>query len=171
MGTVPLDFEGFCHESYVPLIRTLTLYCGDPEVARDLAQEALARTYASWRRVRQMAYPRLWLNRVAINLANSRFRRLKAEHRALEMERTRSGRFHVDPDPAMAVVIRRALATLSPRQRAAVILRFFDDLSVEETAELMNCGPGTVKKLTKRALDGLREQLGSEFRVEVSDGA
>ena len=171
MGSVPLEFEGFCHESYVPLIRTLTLYCGDPEVARDLAQDALARTYASWRRVREMTYPRLWVNRVAINLANSRFRRMKAERRALEAERTRVVRHHADPDPVTAVLVRRALATLPPRQRAAVILRFFDDLSVEETAELMNCGAGTVKKLTKRALDGLREQLGREFPVEVGDGA
>jgi DNA-directed RNA polymerase specialized sigma24 family protein len=62
-----------------------------------------------------MAYPRLWLNRVAINLANSRFRRLRAERRALELEKGRAGHFHVEPDPVTAVAVRRALAALTPR--------------------------------------------------------
>lgn len=168
MPAVPLDFEGFCHEHYVPLIRLLTLYCGDPEVSRDLAQEALARTYAAWPRVHRMEYPDRWVNRVAINLANSHFRRGRSERKALLSQASRAIRLS-DPDVAGAVTIRLALATLSHRQRAAVILRFFSDLSVDETARLMECSAGTVKKLTARGLHGLRDTLGEGIDVEVRD--
>ena len=168
MPSVPLDFEGFCHEHYVPLIRLLTLYCGDPEVSRDLAQEALARTYAAWPRVRSMEHPGRWVNRVASNLANSHFRRRGSERKALLSEASRALR-RADPDVAGAVTVRLALATLSHRQRAAVILRFFNDLSVEDTARLMSCSAGTVKKLTARGLQGLREALGEDVDVEVRD--
>ncbi|MGI8699694.1 MAG: sigma factor [Nocardioidaceae bacterium] len=54
----------------------LRLYCGDPEVARDLAQEALTRAWVHWRKVRRMDRPDLWVRRVALNLANSHFRRI-----------------------------------------------------------------------------------------------
>ena len=168
MPSVPLDFEGFCHEHYVPLIRLLTLYCGDPEVSRDLAQETLARTYASWPRVRGMQHPRLWVNRVAINLANSHFRRRGSERKALMAEASRA-LGGSDQDAAVAVTVRLALATLSHRQRAAIILRFFNDLSVDETARLMTCSAGTVKKLTARGLHALRAGLGDDIEVEVRD--
>lgn len=67
----PLDFESFCVRHNAALIRLLTVYCGDREVARDLTQEALARAWLHWRRVRRMERPDLWVKQVAINLANS----------------------------------------------------------------------------------------------------
>lgn len=70
-----------------------------------------------------------------------------------------------DPDAPQRLDIRNALARLTDRQRAAVVLRFLDDLSVDQTAELLNCGPGTVKKLTARALTGLRADLGDDVAV------
>lgn len=74
-----------------------------------------------------------------------------------------------DPDAAARLVVSEVLRRLSDRQRAAVVLRFLEDLSVEQTAELMNCSAGTVKKLTARALAGLRERLGD--RIEVTRDA
>ena len=70
---------------------------------------------------------------------------------------------------AAAVTVRLALASLSERQRAAIILRFFNDLSVDETARLMTCSAGTVKKLTARGLHALRAALGEDIEVEVRD--
>jgi RNA polymerase sigma factor (sigma-70 family) len=62
-------------------------------------------------------------------------------------------------------LVRQALMQLSDRQRIAVLLRFLEDLSVEQTAEMMNCGPGTVKKLTARALAALRLLIAEDFEV------
>ena len=63
-------------------------------------------------------------------------------------------------DPATDVDLRAALAALAPRQRAAVVLRFYCDMSVEQTADVLNCSTGTVKSQTSRGLDALRRALG-----------
>ena len=155
MSSTSIDFEAFCHMQYSRLIGTLTLYTGDPELARDLAQEALARACADWRKVRKMDHPGPWLHRVAINLANSHFRRKRSESRAAEI--LAAGSFvHSDPAIPTSLVLRQRVAGLPARQRTALILRFFVDLSVHETAELMDCEAHTVKKLTGRAIATLR---------------
>ena len=159
-----VDFEAFCMAQNTALIRMLTLYCGDREVARDLTQETLARAWVHWRRVRGMDRGDLWLRRVALNLAKSHFRHTKVERsartRMLRAEERADG-----PDAAERLAVREALAHLTQRQREAVVLRFMDDLSVEQTALVMGCSAGTVKKLTARALVGLRERIGVDFEV------
>jgi DNA-directed RNA polymerase specialized sigma24 family protein len=67
-----------------------------------------------------------------------------------------------DPDPAAAVAVRAALAALPPRQRAVIVLRFYSDLSVDQTADALNCSAGTVKSQTSRALAALRRALPDE---------
>jgi RNA polymerase sigma-70 factor (sigma-E family) len=159
----PMDFEAFCLRQNAALIRFLTLYCGDVETARDIAQETLARVWAHWHKVQRMDRPDLWAKRVALNLANSQFR-----HRGVER-----GRLHLlvernpspGPDPSDRLQVQQALATLSPRQRTVILLRFLEDLSVEQTSELMGCSQGTVKKLTARALVGLRAVIGTDIEV------
>ena len=74
-----LDFEAFCLGQNARLIRMLTLFCGDAELARDLTQETLVRTWVHWRKVRAMERPDLWAKRVALNLATSQFRRRRTE--------------------------------------------------------------------------------------------
>ena len=131
----PVEFEAFCLRQNAALIRFLTLYCGDVEMARDITQETLARVWAHWHKVQRMDRPDLWAKRVALNLTNSQFR-----HRRVER-----GRLHllVEPnlppgtDPGDRLHVRDALATLSARQRTAILLRFLEDLSVEQTSELM----------------------------------
>src|SRR4051794_39357039 len=138
----PLDFESFCLGHHRALLRLLTLYCGDGEVARDLTQETLARAWVHWRKVSRMDRPDLWLRRVALNLANSHFRHCRVERSAPN----RTGPHHptawVDgPGVAAAdrLVVREALARLSDRQRTVIVLRYLEDLSVEQTAALMGC--------------------------------
>ncbi len=160
-----LDFEAFCFQQNASLIRMLTLYCGDPETARDLTQETLARAWIHWRRVCRMERPDLWVKRVALNLANSNFRRQRLE-RFIRQGASHPGYpVSTDHDSVQRMDMRDALGLLTERQRAAVVLRFLDDLSVFQTAELMSCSPGTVKKLTARALTALRERLGSDVEV------
>lgn len=168
----PYDFEAFCFGQNARLIRMLTLYCGDVEVARDLTQETLARAWVHWRKVRRMDRADLWLKRVALNLANSYFRHRTVERAALPRQAAHLDLVRTDePDGSTAdrLLVREALSRLTDRQRMAVILRYLEDLSVEQTAELMRCSPGTVKKLAARGLAALREAIGDNF--EVSSGA
>lgn len=164
-----LDFEAFCHAQHSRLVRTLTLYCGNQEIARELAQEALMRAFAHWRKVRRLDSPGAWLNRVAINLANSHFRRKAAERRANQTVASRGEGVHHDADSSVSITLRAAVAALPARQRAALVLRYFADLSIHQTADLLSCEAGTVKKLTARAIENLRRVPELEDLVEVSD--
>src|ERR671924_1290470 len=78
----PPDLALFCRDEFGQLVGMLSLYCGDRDVAEELAQEAILRLCKHWKRVRNMGHRRAWLQRVGINLANSHFRRRSAERRA-----------------------------------------------------------------------------------------
>lgn len=162
-----LDFEAFCVREHTALIRMLTLYCGDRETARDLTQEALARAWVHWRKVRRLDRPDLWVRRVALNLANSNFRHKKVERSAASRLRSGEDSLLVGAEVGDRLLVREALMSLSDRQRTAVLLRFLEDLSVEQTAEMMGCSTGTVKKLTARGLAALRLSLSDDVEVPV----
>ncbi len=152
------SLENACTAEYRRLVRLLTLYSGEREAALDLAQETCARACARWSTVSRMQDQRAWFTKVAFNLCKSRWRRQGVEHRVLSML---GGRPAVVPAPdvASAVTVHAAMATLTPRQRAAIVLRFFDDLEVGTTAAIMGCSTGTVKKLTARGIATLRPLL------------
>lgn len=152
----PDDFVLFCSIEHPRLVGALSLYCGNREVAEDVAQEALSRACARWATVRQMAAPGAWVYRVAVNLANSHFRRARAGAGALLRHR----RPVIDQrDPTDAIAVRHAVSRLPKRQRQAIMLRFFLDLSVDETASAMATTGSSVRSLTHRAMRSLRENL------------
>jgi RNA polymerase sigma-70 factor (sigma-E family) len=159
--------EDFCAEVYPRLAASLTLHVGDRHVAEELAQEALLRAVARWRRLAHHPSPVAWTYRVAFNLATSRFRRDAAVRRAAARLAAAPAIDGVDPTTRLAV--RAAVAALPPRQRAAVVLRYFADLSVEEAAAALGCAPGTVKSLTHHGVTALRTALGDALDVEVGD--
>jgi RNA polymerase sigma-70 factor (ECF subfamily) len=144
----------FCDEIRDRLVRSLTLYCGDPWVAEELAQDALVRAWERWATVRQLDSPEAWTFRVAMNLANSWFRRRAAERRA--HSRLQGGLAPVEADVAAAVAVRSVVAGLPERQRATLVARFYMDLTVEATAELLGCAEGTVRATTHQAVAQLR---------------
>ena len=154
--------DHFCEREYPRLYGTLRLYCGDVRLAEELAQEALARSVRHWDTVGRMEAPGAWVHRVAVNLANSSFRRSAAERRALR--RRPLGESVEDPDSATIVAVRQAVAALPPRQREVVILRFFHDLPVRAAATRMGCAEGTVKGLLSDAIRSLRAR-----GLEVTD--
>ena len=151
-----LDLTQFCRTEYPRLVGTLALYCGDRLVAEELAQETLARACAQWARVSDMTTPAGWTHRVAINLANSRFRRLAAERRAQDRAQTWSDAADGPADLADAVAIRTAVSGLPVRQRTALVLRYYADLPVEQVAAHLHTTAGAVHQLTHRALEKLR---------------
>jgi RNA polymerase sigma factor (sigma-70 family) len=152
------DLEQACTAEYPRLVRVLTLYCGDTDTARDLAQETCARACAHWPSVRRMQDQRAWFTKVALNLARSRWRRQALERRVLALIGSRPPETP-QRDVAEVLAVRAALASLTPRQRAAVVLRYLDDLDLQTTATVLHCSEGTVKKLTARGLAALRTTL------------
>ena len=150
------DAAGFCAAEYPQLVRALSLYVGDADLAEEVAQEALLRR--AWGRVSQLESPGGWTWRVAVNLANSHFRRRQAARRARQqLDRDTA---HHDPDGGDAVAVRQAVASLPVRQRSALVLRHVLDLSAPETAVRMGISADAVRSLTKRATATLRAQLG-----------
>jgi RNA polymerase sigma-70 factor (ECF subfamily) len=172
---VPGELDSFCRREHPRLVGALSLYCGDPSLAEEVAQEALSRACARWGRVGQMAAPGAWVHRVAINLVNSRFRRLAVERRARSRGVGALAESHVDPDGADTVAVRAAVAALPIRQRTALVLRYFADLPVADVADLLGVSDGAVHQLTHRAVDALRRSLGVDLEdappMEVPDAS
>jgi RNA polymerase sigma-70 factor (sigma-E family) len=154
-------FEEFIAESGDALLRLATLLTSDRGLGEDVYQETLHRLAARWSRVDN---PRAFCRRVMHNIVIDQGR-LKRR----QVPETRLAEGHDDGDPrsadsAEAVELRptlfSALRTLTPHQREIVVLRYFDDRSENEVAELLGVAPGTVRSTLSRAVAQLREQPG-----------
>ena len=149
------ELTAFCGAAWPRLVGSLFLYTGDRDLAEELAQEALIRVCERWTDVREAISPLAWAHQVAFNLAKSQYRRRAALRRA--RRRTPPLPDASDPDPALHVALRDAVAALPDAQRRALVLRYFADLSVRDVADLMGCPTNTVKTHTRRALAALRD--------------
>ena len=140
--------------------RLAFLLTGDLHEAEDLLQTAYAKVLPKWSRVASYDSPDAYVRRVMVNLRTSRWRRLR--DREWTTEQVPEPRTTV-PDLSSLVVesdaLLSALQRLPVRQRAAVVLRHWCDLSEAETAAVMDCSPGTVKSTTSRGLAALRHHL------------
>lgn len=164
-------FELFFSRHFRPLVQVLWGYCGDRDVAEEAAQDALVRASRGWEKVSGMMSPDGWLYRVAINEVNSFFRRRRIERKALRRaERKRPGPSDTN-DTAVAdrLLVREAMRELPDRQRQALALFYFSDLSVVDVAQAMGAPEGTVKSLLFRGRDALAERLNVELPEEASD--
>jgi RNA polymerase sigma-70 factor (sigma-E family) len=153
----PPELVAFCQQEHRRLVGMLGLLAGDRDLAEELAQEALVRACRDWRKVRDLDRPGAWLHRVAVNLALSGHRRHRAEQRMLRRVHARRPHGVEDPDPAAGEPVRRALEQLPLDLRAVVVLRFYADCSVADTATVLGIPEGTVKTRTRRALGMLRD--------------
>jgi RNA polymerase sigma-70 factor (sigma-E family) len=137
---------------------------GDRGEAEDLAQEALARAYASWSKV--APYDEAWVARVTANLAIGRWRKhrrlvVAADAHAAVTPRPHGGRPSArQPDPLERIELTAALRSLTRRQREVVALRYLADLSESDVAAALGCSAGTVKQHAHRGLAALRRRLG-----------
>jgi RNA polymerase sigma-70 factor (sigma-E family) len=155
-------FEQFCREEYGAVVRTAYLITGDREEAVDVAQEAFARAYERWRTVRAMKRPGGWVQRVAANLSLSWRRRRAVRARPWPAEPNTEPTRFTPQDPEII----QAVLSLPQAQRAAVVLRYFADQSVEEVARALGKKPGTIRALTSQGVARLRQFLPVE---EVHD--
>lgn len=159
------EFPDFCAQHHERLVGTLGLYCGDRAVGEELAQEALARAWARWTKVRGLDDPVGWVYRVGLNLANSYFRRKVVERRAHQRVATTPVQSDA-ADPTTALVLREAIAQLPRRKRTALVLRYFVDMPYAEISKVMDAPESTVKSLARRGVEDLRGQLPQEIRKE-----
>lgn len=154
-------FRGWAAARVGRLHRTAYLLCGDWHVAEDLVQEALARTAVHWRRIETTSHPDAYVRRILLNAARQRWRRRPDREHPIEAPAGQAV-----PDGAQDRAVRDELITalrrLPPRQRAAIVLRYFEQLSEAETAEALDCSVGTVKSQTSRALVTLRRAMTAE---------
>ena len=163
-----MELEEFCRRAHAPLVAAFAHRFGDRWLAEELAQEALVRACQSWRRVRGLESPIGWAYRVGVNLGTSHFRRRLVEQRVRAL-RGSVDEAVVGPDPTDWVVVHAALRSLTPQQRDAVVLRYFLDLSSEQTAAVLHTTAGAVRGLTHRALGALRAVLDVNDLEEASD--
>jgi RNA polymerase sigma factor (sigma-70 family) len=152
-----------CVTLYPQVYSAMAFYVGDRLLAEDLAQETMLRLWRERSRVSEMERPDRWALRVAFNLAKSRWHRLHVERRAHPPRSILNEESAGDLTDALAV--RAAVTALPSRQRAAVVLRYFNDLSVADAASVLGCAEGTVKALTSQGIAKLRTALHVEFDV------
>lgn len=151
------EYAAFVQTAWPRLYRTAYLLLGDHGMAEDLVQTALAKTYASWRNVRTYEAAGGYARTTLVNTAASWFRK-PSWRRELAHETLPAPSYDEDPSDRPAILA--ALRLLAPRQRAVIVLRFYEDLSVAQTASALGCSEGTVKSQTSDALGRLRGVLG-----------
>ncbi|MGZ4178327.1 MAG: SigE family RNA polymerase sigma factor [Solirubrobacteraceae bacterium] len=170
------DFDQFVTASSDALLRTAFLVAWDPVEAEDLVQECLLAVARRWPRVRRMDHPYAYARRVLINLAlDGAPRRTR---RRQELVGDDAATLTAVPDHSSArrlhaVGVRaelvQALGTLPPRQRAVLVLRYFEDLSEAQVAELLGCSLGTVKSTASRGLNRLHAALSPEISLSTKE--
>jgi RNA polymerase sigma-70 factor (sigma-E family) len=157
-------FTEFVQASWPGLYRTAFMLLGDHGLAEDLAQAALTKTYTAWTRIENPSAARAYAHRTLLNTAASWFRKKgwRKEHPTAELPATSDA-----SDVGTRSEIMEALAQLPPRQRAVVVLRFYEDMSVAATADVLGCSEGTVKSQTFEAFAKLRGLLGDATITET----
>ena len=153
-------FDAFVRERSAGLVRFAQLLTGNPDDAAELVQEALTNLYPRWERVVAAGDPEPYVKRSIVNSRNTRWRR----NRERPVEPSRLDQVTADPVNAWAdtELFGRLFATLPTRQRAALILRFYEDLDFAAIARQLGCAEPTARSLVHRALAELRTRLPQE---------
>jgi RNA polymerase sigma-70 factor, ECF subfamily len=162
-------FIAFVHARSAALLRLAVLLTGDRQDGEDLLQIALTKAYRSWWRLRKPELAEAYVRRILVTSVTSWRRRGAARERPSDLvpdQVVAGAGAGADAEVADRVVLAQALRMLSPGQRAVLVLRFFDDLSEQQTADLLGCSVGTVKSQTSRGLAALRRRIGA---IETDD--
>jgi RNA polymerase sigma-70 factor (sigma-E family) len=138
-------------------LRLAYLLTGDRGLAEDLAQDAFVKVVGRFHDLRNRDAFWWYLRRTIVNLSRSHFRRRRVERSWLARQNVEET--HVDPDVGERERLRVALRSLRPEQRAAIVLRYFEDLSEADTAQALGVAVGTVKSMVSRGMERLRKEL------------
>jgi RNA polymerase sigma-70 factor (sigma-E family) len=152
----------------VALFRIAYLLVGDHQLAQDLVQESLAKTYVAWPRLRDTANVEAYTRRIMATTAIS-WRRRRSFHERPAEHLPEPAQEDVATTVAVHDALWRQLVALPPRQRVAVVLRHYLDLSEAQTAEAMGCSVGAVKSSASAGLRTLRQRIGPELTLLTPD--
>ena len=152
----PEDYIEFAAVEMTRLRRTAFLLCGDWHAAEDLTQIALTRTLLAWRRINKRENAHAYAHRTLVNAYLGQRKTLRSGEVPIPSVPDTAGHPATND---LRMVLLDALATLPPQARAIVVLRYWEDQSVEQVAELLRCSTGTVKSQSARALQKLRALL------------
>ena len=155
-GEDDAGFRAFVVAHRSALLRTAYMLTGDRGHAEDLVQTALLKACRHWPRVTERGDPSAYVRRVLVTTAISWRRRMLTTEQVIDVVPERA---HHDQHAERSDEVMRALRALPPRMRAVVVLRFYEDRSEAQTAELLGCSVGTVKTQASRAMARLRLAL------------
>jgi RNA polymerase sigma-70 factor (ECF subfamily) len=155
------EFSWLFRAEYDHVVRTVYLIVRDRGRAEEISQDAFAELYSRWAKISRYERPDAWVRRVAIRMAV----------RAKRRERMRGSREHdaspsLDEERPVDLDLVRAVASLPPMQRAAVVLFYFEDRPVAEIADILGCSEGSAKRHLFRARARLAERIGTEMADE-----
>jgi RNA polymerase sigma-70 factor (ECF subfamily) len=156
-----IEFEEFYRSEYRAIVAMAYGLSGNICVAEELAQEGFIALLRLWSGSSTVAEPSLWIRRVVVNLSVSRYRRVRAERRALQRVAGRREEWPGLPEPEAAFW--RLARSLPRRQAQVVVLHYLDDRPVKEIAAILGCEPATVKVHLHRARRALAQRLGYEL--------
>jgi RNA polymerase sigma-70 factor (sigma-E family) len=143
-------------------LRLAYFLTGNRELAEDLVQEAFVRLAGRFRHLRQPDAVNSYLRRIIVNLFTSHLRRSRLERAWLSRQGGESAVPVSEDDPALRDELWQALRALPDRQRAAIVLRFYEDLPERDAAAVLRCSPGALNQLVVRAMASLRERIQGE---------
>ncbi len=153
------EFTQFAEAAVGQLLGTAYLLCGDWHTAEDLVQTTLAKVFASWHRIRARASAPAYARRTLVNTYFVDYRRRRRREVLSGDARELPCRAVEPPALELRLELTQALATLPPKARAIVVLRYWEDMSIEQVAAHLGCSPGNVKSQSARSLDKLRRLL------------
>jgi RNA polymerase sigma-70 factor (sigma-E family) len=162
------SYSDFVQDQWSSLYRTAYLMTGDHQRAEDVVQTALMKVYLAWPRVGSMTHPAAYARKVMVNQLTSWWRRRSSTESPTLMlvEATQPG---FDDTVVRAGAIWAEVLALAPRQRAVVVLRYYEDRSETEIAELLGISAGSVKTHAHHALARLRSRLDPSLVAAVAD--
>ena len=146
--------EELYRHQVAPLQRLAFLLTGDHHLAEDITQQAFVRFYRRFFKLRDSSAAPAYLRRTVVNLARGHHRSDQRERRHLESQPAPGAQLAPNVEDRDFIV--RTLNNLPYRQRAAIVLRYYEDLSEHQAAEVLNCSPAAMKSLTARAMTSLR---------------
>lgn len=160
MREAPADYLEFAAARSGPLFRTACLLTGDWHLAEDLVQETLAKMYRSWRRISRAQSPVAYADTVLVRTFLSQRRRRSSTERPSDRLPDAAGPAR---DAELRMALLDGLARMTTKDRAVLVLRYWEDRSVEETAQVLQLSPGAVRTRSMRALERLRALLGDQL--------
>lgn len=152
-------FTAFAAASGGRLRRTAYLLCGDWQLAADIVQEALIKVYVAWPRLDKGGGLATYARKAVVSVSTDMHRKRSSTELPSEISPNLAASTDIERSIADRDAVVKALAALPSRQRACVVLRYYEDLSVTETADALGCSEGNVKSQTSRALATLQKTI------------